>query len=137
MGRYITPLLLGLCLIPALAAADSDEDIRAILETRKHHIKIIAEGDDAYTYQVWNKPKKLDQGKPDWIITNGTAWGPVSATDVPCIRGSRGYDFTIHNTTINIALYGCPEKGQPKDASGVMEVRINGKIRSQYWLYAR
>ena len=139
MKKCFGILLICLGLFSKIVMADSDEDIREILQTSKHHILIAATGgipgDETFSYRVWNKPKNAEHGKPDLLIDNGTMWGPVSATDRACMKGARGYNFTLKNTSINIAVFDCPEKGQPKHAIGVLDVSINGKRRGRYWLY--
>ncbi len=139
MRKYFVTLWIGLVLVSTAVKADSDEDIREALQTSKHHILISTSddvpGDETFTYRAWNKPKKADQGEPDLMIDNGTMWEPVSATDITCMKGAKGYDFKLKNIDISLMIYGCPEKGQPSNAIGTLDVSINGKRRSRYWIY--
>lgn len=114
MKKLITASILGIALFSVNAMAD-DSGYR--YQTSRHNILIEEGPNDTYIYNVWNKPKKINQGAPDLVIENGSMWGPVSAPDRDCDRGMRGYDFTLGKVMISIAMYGCGAKGQPADAS--------------------
>ncbi len=135
MKKCFGILIICLGVFSKAVMADSDEDIREILQTSKHHIEILADGNDTYTYRVWNKPKQVGQGQPDLEIPDGTMWGRISATDIECMKGAKGYDFTLKNVEIHITMDGCPKKGQPRNATGVLDVFINGRQRSSFWVY--
>lgn len=135
MKKYPVTILICLAMALHAAIAGSDETVYETFQTSKHHIEIVDGGNDSCIYRAWNKPKQVKQGQPDLEIPEGSMWGPVSATDIACMKGAKGYDFTLKNTSISITMDGCPEKERPQKAIGTLDVSIHGKRRSRYWIY--
>lgn len=135
MKKCLAASFICLAVASGTAIADRDEIIYEILQTSKHNIEIVDGGNDTYIYRAWNKPRQTGQGQPDFEIPNGTGWGRISASDIACMKGAKGYDFTLKNVGIHITMDDCPEKGRPKNAIGTLDVSINGKNRSRYWIY--
>ncbi|MBR7069050.1 MAG: hypothetical protein IKI30_01195 [Oxalobacter sp.] len=135
MRKCLVAILACMVMVSNAIMADSDETIYEILQTSKHNIEIVDGGNDTCIYRVWNKPKQIGQGQPDLEIADGTMWGRISVTDIACMKGAKGYDFKLKNVEIHITMDDCPEKGRPKNAIGTLDVSINGKNRSRYWIY--
>ena len=135
MKKKLVMLLISLGMTSTAVMADSDETIYEILHTSKHNIEIVDGGNDTCIYRVWNKPRQVGQGRPDLEIPDGTMWGRISVTDIECMKGAKGYDFKLKNVGIHITMDDCPEKGRPKNAIGTLDVSINGRMRSSYWVY--
>lgn len=135
MKKKLVMLLISLGMASTAVMADSDETIYEILHTSKHNIEIVDGRNDTCIYRVWNKPRQVGQGRPDLEIPDGTMWGRISVTDIECMKGAKGYDFKLKNVGIHITMDDCPEKGRPKNAIGKLDVSINGRMRSSYWVY--
>lgn len=135
MKKKLVMLLISLGMVSTAVMADSDETIYEILHTSKHNIEIVDGRNDTCIYRVWNKPRQVGQGRPDLEIPDGTMWGRISVTDIECMKGAKGYDFKLKNVGIHITMDDCPEKGRPKNAIGTLDVSINGRMRSSYWVY--
>ena len=110
-----------------------------LYETSRHNIRITCTLDeDNCTYQSWNKPRQVGQGKPDFEIRDGEQYGPVSDPDRACDKGAFGYHFILKEVRIDFAPFsGCREKGQPHNAKGKMTIYIHGKQKDHYWLYEK
>lgn len=132
---------LGLASITAFAGTES-----ALYQTSKHNIRITCSGDDVYsysencTYQSWNKPKQVGQGKPDLEIHRGEFRKfNTNATGVYCSGGMYGFDKGNLSIVIQWGLVTdnrkCFQKRPPRNAGGDLTIFINGKQKDHYWLY--
>lgn len=97
-----------------------------IYETSKHNIKItcsVGQEDlrsENCTYQSWNKPKRVGQGKPDLQIKRGS-WGLFA-------NGDSEFEFKTGNVKIEMF----DELRGYKD--DYLDVYINGRKKDHYRL---
>ena len=124
MKKLLTVGLISMGLVSTSVFAGSTKTW--VYETSKHNIKITCRNVESYedsdvvcssedcTYQSWNKPKQIGQGKPDLEIRKGSK-------DHSAHLGST-FDFTKGNKTISILN---DEK---------MEISVNGRTQQKYRL---
>ncbi len=119
-------LVAGMFVSTAMAASHCET-----YETEKHNIRVICSYDsDLCTYQSWNKPRKIGEGKPDLQITDGRE-RTVEVNGYFCSR----FEFQKGYTEIN--LDDCQVEGRPKGSGGELEVLLNGRRKAHYWTYNR
>ena len=98
-----------------------------IYETSRHNIKIncLIKGDNTLysnncTYQSWNKPKRINQGRPDFQIRKGEfGLGP---------QGNRIFEFKTGNVKIEMF-------DELRGNHDYLDVYINEQKKSRYRLY--
>ncbi len=141
MKNLFTICLLSLGLVSGNALAEIETDL---YQTSKHNIRITCSGGDYWhsencTYQSWNKPKQIGQGKPDFEIRKGEFRKLNTNAGIYCSGGM--YSFDKGNVSI-ILEWGlvtenreCFPKRPPRNAGGALTVYINGKQKDHYWLY--
>lgn len=138
--RKTLPLMLAATLLGAAATAAAGDFVN--YHTAQHHIRIAHTG-NGYTYQSWNKPKRINQGRPDWQMTNGRE----ETIGVNCTRQrcdmAQAYVFEKGNTRFEIIQIDYISEGMPrvyrpnmpKGADAELTVYLNGKQKQHYWLY--
>lgn len=107
-------------------------------QTSKHNIRITCHSDNNCTYQSWNKPKQIGQGKPDLEIRNGN-FQSVNINSGACSVGNYGFQkgnlVIIIGWGLNRSDKECFVKPPPKNVNGELTVYINRKKKDHYWVY--
>ena len=128
MKKLLTISMLAMGMVSSSAMAVSHCET---YETEKPNVRVIC-GYTSHlcTYQSWNKPKKIGQGKPDLQILDGRETTP-EVNGYYCSR----FEFQKGDTAIYID--DCLVDGRPKGSSGELGVLINGRQKAHYWTYNR
>ena len=116
----LVPILVGLA-----SAAASDAGWCYRYATSRHNIRVACPevGSGQCTYEVWNKPKSVGQGKADLAIQGGK--------HILVANGNSLYRFTTGNAVIELfdAL-----RDNRHDS---LDIYINGRRKSHYRLIAK
>jgi hypothetical protein len=110
-----------------LNAAFGDENSFAC-KTKKHIILVNKIAAESYRYRAWNIPKKTSD-KPDVEIKNGKM-----SYEGTGVCGSHVFKFSngkVEYIVIDSAT--CGPSGTPKNATGSLDVKINGEEKASYW----
>ena len=107
----------------ASSAAMADSSWSYHYSTAKHEIRVTcsAPQSNQCSYESWNKPKNLGQGKADLIIRHGQ--------HTLYANGNSTYTFRTGNVTIELFD---ELRGNNKDS---LEVSVNGNVKNRYRLY--
>ncbi len=131
--RRLMKKLLAVCLISLGLVSTSV--FAENYQTSKHNININCLNYSDCTYQSWNKPKQIGQGKPDLEILDGE---PYAGDRPPCGK-IEGYEFVKKPVLIQVAFGKpalCESNIKDSNAVGVLYVK-SGKRHSTYPLYAK
>ena len=97
-------------------------------KTKKHIILVDKIADESYRYRAWNLPKKITD-KPDVEIKNGKMGYEGTG-----VCGAHVFQFSsgkVEYVLIDSATCGPSET--PENASGSLNVKINGEEKALYW----
>ena len=92
--------MLAATLMGASAAASAGDFV--IYHSNQHNIRVAHTAHNGYTYQSWNMPKHIKEGKPDWQMNNGRLETiGVNCNEFRCDMGD-AYVFEKGNTRFEI-----------------------------------
>lgn len=131
MRKLLGCFLVALGLMATSAMAGSGNQF---LETVKHNIKLTCDTDsNACTYQAWNKPRLVGQGRPD-IQLRGEKQPWKCYVSEGNIYPALLYAFMSGDMAIKISDR-CTADGKFNGkADGQLWVEVNGKVKSRYWI---
>ena len=128
MKKLLTVGLISLGLVSTSVFAET-------YQTNKHNIRINCLNYGDCTYQSWNKPRQIGQGKPDLEIEDGE---PYTGDRPPCGK-VEGYEFEKKSVLIQVAFGKsalCKYRIKDRNAVCVLYVK-SGKRHSTYPLYTK
>ncbi len=121
MKKILIASAIAMSFVSTSAMADSSWTSH--YSTAKHNVRVTCPetGSNHCTYESWNKPKKIGQGKADLFIRNGQ--------HSLYTNGNSSYTFNTGNVTIEIfdELRG--------DSDDSLDISVNGKLKNHYRLY--
>lgn len=138
MKKLLSASILGVALFSANAMAD-DDGYR--YQTSRHNILIEEGPNDTYIYNVWNKPRLIDKGLPDFEIKNGFFSNNYYGMMEGLFCNAFFYEFKKGDTTFVVeetlsnVRKDCFPKAPPKNAEGLLTIYIKGKEKAHYWLF--
>lgn len=116
-------------------------------QINKHNIRItcpFTDNTNTCTYESWNKPKRMGQGKPDFMMpgTIGMGYTRDCADPDHCLASCDTFTFIKGNVTLKMQG---SEKGighrcasfekAPRKVWGDMTIKIDGQLKDHYWVY--
>lgn len=116
-------------------------------QTSRHHIRIscpFTDNTNACTYESWNKPKRIGQGKPDFTMPGTVGMGYMRDCTDPdhCLASCDRFTFIKGNVVLE--MQGSEEGIGPRCAAsakaprkvwGDMTIKIDGQLKDHYWVY--
>ena len=129
-------LTVGLVSLGFVSTSVLGSEVR-IYSTSKHNIRITVIQHDSdsqegkVVYQSWNKPKRVGQGSPDFVMNGTYHEGPMSheyTTEYTFKKGN--LRFEISDLGVNHGLV-----KHPRNVWGEMDIYVNGKKKDHYWVY--
>lgn len=132
------PLLLAASLMGITATASAGDF--TIYHSSQHNIRIVNTARNGYTYQSWNMPKHINEGQPNWQMTNGR----LETIGINCTRNrcdmADAYIFEKGNTRFEIIQIDYISEGMPRiycpnmpnGAVAELTVYLNGRQKQHY-----
>ncbi|MBO4789544.1 MAG: hypothetical protein J5492_00865 [Oxalobacter sp.] len=121
----------------------------SVFQTSKHNIRIscpFTDNANTCTYESWNKPKRIGQGKPDFSMQGVVGFGYMRDCTDPnhCLASCDIFTFTKGNISLkmqgsdeNIGSRCASSPKAPTKVWGDMTIKINNQVKDHYWIYSK
>ena len=121
----------------------------SVFQTSKHNIRIncpFTDNTNSCTYESWNKPKRMGQGKPDFTMPGTVGMGYMRDCTDPdhCLASCDRFTFTKGNVVLEmqgseeVIGHRCAASAKaPRKVWGDMTIKIDGQLKDHYWVYQK